>query len=105
MVKCVLRFMAANGIIDHPLGAIPVSRVIRDEDLLSVRPHSSGLLRPCTRVDAHVCKGEELAWLQNPCDGERLETLTAPADGTVFFLHDDPLVYAATAAIKLIPDI
>ena len=105
MVKCVLRFMAANGIIDHPLEAIPVSRVIRDEELLSVRPHSSGLLRPCTRVDAHVCKGEELAWLQNPCDGERLETLTAPADGTVFFLHDDPLVYAATAAIKLIPDI
>lgn len=104
MVGSVLRFMAVNGILNVPVENIRASRVFRDEDLISVRPRCSGIYRPKTAVDCRVKAGEVLGVIQNPCDGETLEILTAPTDGVVFFQHDDPLVYAATAAIKLLPN-
>ena len=49
-----------------------------------------------------VRKGQLLAEITDPFDGTVLEQLTAPRDGTVFFQHKAPLIYADTAAIKLV---
>ena len=70
--------------------------------MVPVRPSVSGIFRRYTDVAEFVRRGRLLAEVLNPCDGEPLEQLTAPSDGIVFFLHSDPLVYAQTAAIKLL---
>jgi len=36
------------------------------------------------------------------CEGNVLEELRAPEDGVIFFDHDKPMVYGATAVIKLL---
>ena len=48
-------------------------------------------------------KGEILAWILDTCEGNILEELKAPVDGKIFFQFSDPLVYANTAAIKILP--
>ena len=40
--------------------------------------------------------------ITDPYEGGVLEELRAPADGTVFFQHKAPLIYADTAAVKLV---
>lgn len=36
-------------------------------------------------------------------EGNAREWLVAPCDGVVFFLHNDPMTYANTAVVKLLP--
>ena len=43
-----------------------------------------------------------LAEITDPYEGTLLEQLVAPRDGTVFFQHKAPLIYADTAAVKLV---
>lgn len=103
IVDAIFRFMAANGILkkEQPCGVD--SRVFSDRELLSVRPKKAGIFQSCVQVGQQVKKGQLLAQILDTAEGEEIERLCAPADGAVFFLHDKPLVYANTAAIKLLP--
>ncbi len=49
-----------------------------------------------------VYKGQLLAEITDPFEGTILEQLRAPEDGTIFFQHKAPLIYADTAALKLV---
>ena len=105
-IQCVLRFLAAQGLLlracPGTFPPAPKTRVFSDSEMVPVRPSVSGIFRRYTDVAEFVRRGRLLAEVLNPCDGEPLEQLTAPSDGIVFFLHSDPLVYAQTAAIKLL---
>ena len=105
-IQCVLRFLAAQGLLLRACSGTfppaPKTRVFSDSEMVPVRPSVSGIFRRYTDVAEFVRRGRLLAEVLNPCDGEPLEQLTAPSDGIVFFLHSDPLVYAQTAAIKLL---
>lgn len=104
MISSILRFMSNNGMIVYPLEGKRDSKVFRDEELISVRPRTSGTFRNKTTVGQIVKKGEILAWILDTCEGNILEELKAPVDGKIFFQFSDPLVYANTAAIKILPD-
>ena len=104
MISSILRFMSNNGMIVYPLEGKQNSKVFRDEELISVRPRTSGTFRNKTTVGQLVKKGEILAWILDTCEGNILEELKAPVDGKIFFQFSDPLVYANTAAIKILPD-
>lgn len=108
MVECVLRFMEKNGILVPD--AVPLqddiraagSRVFTDRELLSVRPKHSGIYKSLIPVSGEVTQGQIMAYVLDACEGEIIEELEAPADGVVFFEHNKPLVYANTAAIKIL---
>ncbi len=101
LVESVLRFMAANKMIEDKTGDCPESRVFTDRELLSLRPKKSGIYRSLVQARDQVYKGQRLAVILDACEGNVLEELRAPEDGVVFFEHDKPMVYGATAVIKL----
>jgi len=77
-------------------------QVLCDDDLLSVRCNTAGFYENKVYVGEEVYEGQLLAEITDPYEGTVLEQLTAPADGTVFFQHKAPLIYADTAAVKLV---
>lgn len=123
LVEAILWFLRANGIVkqegnatmqgqqekqdaeekDVRQNSVPDSHVLADRELVSVCPRYSGIFRGKIQVGERVKAGQLLAEILDACEGECLETLCAPVDGVVFFEHDNPMVYANTAAIKLLP--
>lgn len=102
MIRAILRFMSKNGIITDLIEGEKDSKVFRDEELISIRPKTSGIFRSKKNVGELVKKDEVVAWVLNACEGNIIEELKAPADGIIFFEFNQPLVYANTAAIKLL---
>ena len=103
IIRCILRFMEGNGILKEEVTTPLESKVFSDREMVSVRPHKSGIYKSMVSVQERVIKGQLLAYILDACEGEIIEELRAPADGVVFFEHDKPLVYANTAVIKLLP--
>lgn len=102
VVEGVLRFMAARGLIKEEYPSVEPATLLRNENLVSIRPSTAGLFHALVSVGQEVKKGEPVARIRNTYEGDILEELTAPADGRVFFLHGDPLTYANNAVCKLI---
>ena len=102
-VHSVLRFLAKQGVIEYNTHDGFISTVINDSELLSVRTKTAGIFENHIEVGSEVYAGQLLARILDPLEGEVLEELRAPVDGIVFFAHSEPLTYASTAVIKLIP--
>lgn len=101
-VLSVMKFLAAQGIVAYNGPHNFESKVIEDTDMISVQTAKSGIFETLVGVGEEVEEGQPLANIINAYDGEIMETLYAPADSVVFFMHSDPLTYAATAVFKLI---
>ncbi len=103
MIEAVLRFMAKEGIITADTeGGGFLSRVIEDNEMLSIRPEKAGIFVSKCSVGESVRKNEIVALILDTLEGEVIEELKAPADGIVFFKHNEPVTYANTAVIKMI---
>lgn len=106
-VKGIEKMLGREGILhSHVNGGYHYhSQVLCDDNLFSVRCKEAGIYENKVFVGEEVCKGQLLAEITAPYEGTVLEQLTAPADGTVFFQHKAPLIYADTAAVKLVVSI
>ena len=104
-VRAILHFMYQEGILKEPVEQEPERKVeaISDQDMVVARTKEAGFFECYTKTGATVKKGDILARVLNPYDGETLDEVKAPVDGVIFFLYTDPLVYAKTAVIKMIP--
>ena len=91
-LRAIIRFLNGRGIIRSETVPAHPSSVITNEDMLSVRSKSAGLLRRVKFAGAHVRRGEQLAFILNPCDGSVREVLKTPVTGTLFFMQDGPFV-------------
>lgn len=89
--------------ITQNVKTIADSKVVTDREFVSVRPKYSGVFSGKSHAGERVKKGQLLAEILDICEGTVLEELLAPVDSIVFFEHDNPIVYANTAAIKLLP--
>ncbi len=103
MVESVLSFMATEGMIQRRGHQGYRSQVIKDGDLVAVRPYVGGMFQSGIRINQRVLKGQELAWITDPYDGSVREKITSPVTGVVFFVHNRPLTYANTAVLKIVP--
>lgn len=103
MIKCIIRFLSKEGIINENVGGGYLPMVWDDGSMLSVRPEKAGIYRSLADIGQQVEEGEKLAEILDPGEGCMIEELYAPADGIIFFQHSDPLTYANTAVIKLLP--
>lgn len=104
IVDGIIRFMIKNGMVMGEVSEVKPSIHFNSSCLISLRPQCSGLFTGLVDAQSRVHKGDVCACIYDPCDGEILEKLIAPCDGVVFFQHKEPLVYAYTAAIKILPD-
>lgn len=104
VVDGIERFMICNGIAAGEAAPAAKCRTFQYDELLNVRTTQSGLYRSLVQHNSHVAKDQPLAEIIDPGTGDVLELLTSPVDGTVFFQHNEPLIYAYTSAIKLLED-
>ena len=107
IIKAVDRFMEANGLITESTagpGAAPEDiKVIQDSTLEAIRCTAAGLYEYTVQPGDIVKKGDVCGRIYNTINGEILEELTAPVDGLVYFQQDEPVIYAHTAAVKVLP--
>lgn len=104
VVNGIERFMIRNGIVTGTASPATPCRIFRYDDMLNIRTTQSGLYRSLAEHNSHVSKGQVLAEILDPCTGDVLEQLTSPKDGMMFFQHSEPLIFAHTSAVKLLPD-
>ena len=103
IVQAIRDFMVSAEIIkENPVQPV-AARVIRDGDLVSVRPYRAGFFRSEIQVGERVKRDQVLAVITDPYDGTVHEKLISPTDGSVFFVHSHPMTYANTAVIKIAP--
>lgn len=103
-VRAIFRFLSREGILNQPIQGGFRSQIWEDSSLASVRPRYAGIFRPVCKPGDRVVAGDPLAEILDPGAGETMERLLAPCDGVVFFLHTDPMTYANTAVVKLLPE-
>lgn len=101
-VLSVLRLCGSLGFVKYQESQSHESRVISDQELVTVQTAKSGIFEPFVKVGDYIEEGTPLANIINPYDGGVMETLYAPISGVLFFMHSDPLTYADTAVIKII---
>ena len=103
-VKGIEKMLIAQGILDSKIsgGYHYNAQVLSDDSLVSVRCREAGIYENRVHVGEEVYKGQLLAEITDPFEGTILEQLRAPEDGTIFFQHKAPLIYADTAALKLV---
>jgi hypothetical protein len=58
----------------------------------------------CVPHNSHVEKGQKLGQIVDACIGDVRETLVSPVDGTIFFQHNEPIIYAHSSALKILAD-
>lgn len=101
-VSAIMNFLSRQGIIKYSTPDILNSQIVNDEDMIFIRTAKSGIFEPLVKPGEKVEIGQSLANILDPYEGKILETLYAPFHRVVFFVHNEPLVYANTAAVKLI---
>ena len=74
-MRCAVRLRPAVG---------AAGRVEHDPAGLAARGETAAL--------KHVRRGEQLAFIINPCDGSVREVLKAPVTGMLFFMQDGPFI-------------
>lgn len=79
-------------------------RIFCDTEMIPVRNKTAGFYKPQVKPGDRVKKGDICAEIYDTCNGEKTEELISPADGIIFFQQDEPLVFARTAAVKVLPD-
>lgn len=101
-VEAILNFMSKQDIIDYRADESYISKVVDGHDIISVRTKKSGFFMPETAAGKKVKKGSLLAKLTDTYTGELKDEIYSPVNGTIFFMHDAPMVYSNTAVFKII---
>lgn len=101
-VEAMLRFMAAQGIIDYEAKEVEKTVVKWEKDMAVVKSDCAGFLLPCVRVGEQVEKGELLAEVIDPYMGEVKKEIVAPEGGRIFFERNKPIIYANTVLFRII---
>ena len=102
------RFMVKNGILNDQAERCETEgfkpRIFCDTEMIPVRNKTAGFYKPLIKPGDRVKKGDVCAEIYDTCNGEKTEELISPADGIIFFQQDEPLIFARTSAVKVLPD-
>lgn len=101
-VQSVCRFLNNMGLINCNVGDGYVSSVIYENDIISVKTKTAGILRRLKKVGQHVKKYEILGEICDPYDNTILEEIHSPVSGHIFYIHRNPLIYENTVIYKII---
>ncbi len=101
-VTAVLRFLNEIGCISYPSYGGYLSRKVTEDMIEMIKTEKSGLFRCLVDIETNVSKGTILAEIVDPYEGHVVSRVIAPCDGTVYFHHDEPLVFENTVAFQMI---
>lgn len=91
-VAAVFRFLSKVGILNFNVGDGVPAKIIREEELISVRTGVGGIYRRRCRPGEQVRKSAPMAEIIHPFEGNVISTIFSPVNGKVFFTHKKPLV-------------
>ncbi len=92
-LEAIIRMMYRSGIISQgTTNAAYESTVIDEADLQHIKASHAGIFYQLVEVGQKVIAGTSLAHIIDPYNGQILEEIKAPSDGTIFFIHNRPLV-------------
>ena len=103
-VMAVFRFLNSIGAIRYYAPPGYNSRLVRENELMTVRSHKAGIFLPKVGVNRHVSKDSTLAVIIDPYTGEVNEEIKSPGSGVIFFRNTEHLVYSNTSMFRLILD-
>jgi predicted deacylase len=102
-VNAVLRFLTANGILNHNLHKGSHTRILREDDIRHVHTSGAGIIKNYVSVGDDVSEGDLLCELVHPLEGYTMEQIQSPIRGTVFFSYNNQLVMERADIFKSIP--
>lgn len=96
--------MHRTGLVDYADYSSPDynSRLLDEEELVSVRTPVSGILYKMKHACDSVKKGEVMACVIDPYYSQVLMEIQAPSSGIIFFAHNKPLVLQNTVVYKIV---
>lgn len=100
----VLNFLKAIHVLKGECLPIKTSKIIHDEDILTVRTERAGFFEAKAELGQSIKKHQQIAAIEDPCTGEERARILAPEDGTIFFLHHGDTIYANSTAAWLVKD-
>ncbi|MBR3181515.1 MAG: succinylglutamate desuccinylase/aspartoacylase family protein [Eggerthellaceae bacterium] len=103
IVRSVLRFLNARGIVNWPDHRGYRSTQLGESVLVAVQTSTGGIFCPHVQLGDVIRKGHALASIVDPLNGSVKETLHAPCDGAVFYKARTPLVNEQTLAFQIVP--
>jgi predicted deacylase len=101
--NAVLRFLIANGILNHSLHKGSHTRVLNEDEIRHVHTRGAGIIKKRVSVGDEVGEGDLLCEIMHPLEGNIIDRIISPIDGTVFFSYDKQLVMERTDIFKIIP--
>jgi predicted deacylase len=102
-VNAVLRFLIANGILNHNLHKGSHTRILNEDEIRHIHTNSAGIIKKRISVGGEVNEGDLLCEIIHPLEGNVIDRIISPIDGTVFFSYNKQLVMERTDIFKIIP--
>lgn len=91
-LRAIIRFLNSREIIRSDYTPGHKASVITNDNLVTVHATEAGLLRRAKLAGAHVRRGEQVAFIMNPCDGAVREMMKTPVTGVLFYMQDGPFI-------------
>lgn len=103
-INAVLRFLASQGVIRISQDGGYRSRIIEEQELVTVRTNQSGILFLNSDCGDHIREGQVIGEILDAYEGHVIEEIKAPCSGRIFYHGSNPLIYSNTAVVKIIRD-
>ncbi|MGN0622734.1 MAG: M14 family metallopeptidase [Oscillospiraceae bacterium] len=101
-VRAIMRFMAAQGIIDRKIRNGYNTEIIDEANIAQIRSNSGGIFRSTVKTGDFVEEGDVLGEISDPLDGELRYVIRSKYSGIVYFEYDKPLINEKTVCFKII---
>jgi predicted deacylase len=107
-VDSMVTMLSREGVLKktaaHPEKLCVTPRLVRDDDLLTIRSPRSGFFATALRPEDQVKKGDIMGRIEDPYDASVRAEITAPEAGTIMFKHGDDMAYENAVLFKMITD-
>lgn len=103
-IDAVIRFLAYHGLIHMKVNGGYRSRIVEENELVTVRTKTSGILVLKVKCGDHLSVGDEIAEIIDTYEGDVIEVIKSPCEGCLFYHGSNPLIYSNTAIAKIIKD-
>ena len=102
-IEAILRFMKNNGLITTVnINPGYLSDIMNEEELITVKSDSGGILYRIKSPYDNVVENETIARVIHPYEGSVISEIKSPCNGVIFFAHNKPLALQGDPLFKII---
>ena len=102
-IEAILRFMKNNGLITSVnINPGYLSDIMNEEELITVKSDSGGILYRIKSPYDNVVENETIARVIHPYEGSVISEIKSPCYGVIFFAYNKPLALQGDPLFKII---